>query len=414
MYIYKYLKYKKKYLILKGGMAKKSNTNFYINNKQLHNNINEYNYECNEKGTYDDLKNNYDIYKCDKTKCTKPKISFNPQNDSNMIYKCNKTAERNNFRLININGEIIKRCNKKREFVNLDKVKMQNGKMLYDNQELLKDRHKIKSGTFGAVYRMHNKDDSIELALKMGKTEYIKQEEVVFKLIGNDNTCKVIQGINKQNGIVMQLMDGDISKLAGVLHPSVVLQVCKSIAETLHCLFLRQLIYTDIKPDNTLFYCTGNGTFDIILGDVGDIFFLNKNQHKNNYVETYAYPYENERNESNNDKTDYFDLIKPMTLKNAENHLVWGVACLFFLMLDRDNNLRKELGWTRKHTNKDFLEKRIEIAKRLQEDPYKQYEEIKEMEVFAQAIVDPTIVRLKDIFSPDWINKKNYRISKEF
>jgi DNA ligase 1 len=300
--------------------------------------------------------------------------------------------------MLDRDGNVMKTtCSKARKDVDLQRVVYQNNQFLYGNVPLKLTT--LGSGTNGDVYAARSEDGSIELALKEMKYEGdLEVEKEAFRLIGKGR-CKIIEGMENQNMIVMPMMDGDMRPLIGKLHPSTVVKVCRSLAQTLRCLFAKNIMYTDIKPANTLYKCTGRGAMDILLGDVGDVFELEDGETYDEYVSTFPYPYKNERKDA--EQNDYFDLLEPITRGTAEHHLVWGVACFFFVMTSISYKTTTMLAHGRDHTNEEFMTVRNQLAKSVKAIP--------DAAVFAKALVDPTTVSLADMIKETREYKKPKR-----
>lgn len=301
--------------------------------------------------------------------------------------------------MLDLDGNLLHTCSKARQEVDLSGVTLGEGTVMYKGKRLKLEL--IGSGTYGKVYAARSKDGTIELAIKYltheGEAEV---EEKAFRLIEKNGMCNVVRGMGtNENAIIMPKMDGDLRSLIAKLHPTTVVEVCKSLAQTLHCLLVNNIMYTDIKPANTLYKCTGKGTFDILLGDVGDVFLLEKGTIYDEYISTFPYPYKTERKDSSKYNPTYSDLLDPMTIDTAEHHLVWGVACFFFVMLKQANVL--PLVHDRNYTNQEFLDVRKDLAKST----------IPEAAIFARALVDPTSVTLLEMMGRQ--KKSNRMVKKE-
>ena len=286
------------------------------------------------------------------------------------------------IKMLDRDGNVMETCLNARKDVDLKRVTYQNNQFMYGNVPL--NLTLIGWGVSGNVYAARSEDESIELALKAMNIKNLALEEEAFRLIGG--MCKVITGIKKQNIIVMPMMDGDMEFLQNKLHPTTVVGLCRSLAKTLQCLLARNIMYTDIKPANTLYKCTGKGTIDILLGDVGDVFALQDGETYGEYISTFPYPYKYERKDyPGEDDPNYLHLLEPMTRDTAERQLVWGVACFFFVMMT--DNI--QLMHNRNYTNKEFMAVRKQLAKSV--------ETIPDAAVFAKALVDPTAVLLAEM-----------------
>ena len=67
--------------------------------------------------------------------------------------------------------------------------------------------------------------------------------------------------------------------------------------KVLNCLWqiCTKIVYTDIKPQNLLYQCTGPSKFDVVLADLGDVIFMEPGQRVVWYAESYPYPFPKER-----------------------------------------------------------------------------------------------------------------------
>lgn len=304
------------------------------------------------------------------------------------------------MQFIDKQGNVLKANCSGKKLVDLKKVKLEDEEFSYEGKTLVPDL--FGKGAAGQIYRFQN--DDVHFVWKWFYTENAEQdlqEELnAYKLLEtmDASTCRVLhEGRERSGGIIMQMMDGSMDEFMGRMHPDGIVQLCISVAKSLQCLWKKSIVYTDVKPANILYKCNGNGTFDIVLGDVGDIrvFFPGNNSTKD-YVETFAYPYIKERLDFKKpDEVDYGNLIGPLTTENAEDHMVWAVACLFFVML-KPMTVIKYLSHNRMVSRDDFVEKRQEMAGLLQKDPFQQN---KTMLLLGKALVDPTSVRLAEIIN---------------
>ena len=290
--------------------------------------------------------------------------------------------------MLDQNGKLIN-CSRERQDVDLNKVTLKDGYVMYEGKKLTLKR--IGQGSYGDVYAATSDDKTIELAIKkFGNREEANMEKAAFKLLGK-KMCKVIEGISFDSIIAMQRMDGDLHSLIQKLHVTTVVEICKLLSKTLYCLLKHNIMYTDLKPANILYKCTGESMFDILLGDVGDVFFLEKGKQYDYYVSTFPYPFKKEGAAL----TLYEDLITPITSETAENHLVWGVACTFFIMMNSQNI--EKLAHTRRYSTKDFLTVRNDMRTL----------DTTQDNVFAKALLDPTSVSLSNICTSQVRNLNN-------
>ena len=255
----------------------------------------------------------------------------------------------------------------------------------------------LGQGSVGAVYKLSS--GNIELVWKEFEDDNEMESELeAFRTLekAQAGSCRVLSEGRERMGIVMQIMDGSMRDFLPqkLLHPETVLAVCVAVAESLQCLWSKRLFYSDVKPANTLYKCREDGKVDVVLGDVGDIVDFRERNSTNRYVETFAYPYEVERLDYKVDtEFAYDDLTSKLTVDTVEDHMVWSVACFFFMMLTPFEAV-KHLTHGRRTTKAAFLEKRREMAGLLNKAPYADDDRFA---WFAAAIVDPTSVRLSEV-----------------
>ena len=301
-------------------------------------------------------------------------------------------------------------CQQSRARVDLNEVSLVDRKFLYEGNEM--ELVPISRGSNGVVVRAYD-DKGVEFAVKIisppekpesneqdlkkyeqelkDYEQELKNERKAFEVLNELGCPNVVHGRPIKDGLLgfflMQLLDGDMQQLALRLPLNVVKDVCRSLANVLNCLWQSKIVYTDIKPANLLFRCTGPGTFDVVLADLGDVLMLNDNNKKIDfYSETFPYPFPNERMDTPTFGIfeEYKDLIGPLTMENAEHHMVWGVAAFFFVMMQGPDAV-SVLTWKRNFTNEEFLNRRQRLV-----------DSTEGAGIFGEALIDPDSFELKD------------------
>jgi serine/threonine protein kinase len=298
------------------------------------------------------------------------------------------------FPLIDTLGKPIKLCDEYRTIFDVENVNYvkSTDTFFYNKEPLLKTIIPNVNSSRGTFYKLQGtQNELLEFIIKHFEEEdEFEEEAMAFELLKNVD-CKVIEGkiVSRElKMIAMPSLDGDLSTFISdpKLAPSVVADITIRLAEILKCLYSKNIVYTDIKPANVLYRCRGGNRFDMFLGDVGDIINFDKNAEGVRYF-TATYPwYEVERKnywdavQSKYDKyfkdksaqeiyewlskkglankvTDLFNrkelliilksqidkqrsleipyskIISPITDKNAEKHIVWGVVMFYLLLI---------------------------------------------------------------------------------
>ena len=169
------------------------------------------------------------------------------------------------------------------------------------------------------------------------------------------------------------------------------------LQKVLNCLWQKKIVYTDIKPQNLLYQCTGPSKFDVVLADLGDVIFMEPGQRVAWYAESYPYPFPKERKDlpPSEKKVEYDDLIAPLTMENAEHHMVWGVAAFFFAMTHP--LAHNALYWGRDYTNEEFMKMRKMLVKTTEGGAG----------IFGKALLDPTKFKLSEFLGDSRKRKRS-------
>lgn len=211
-----------------------------------------------------------------------------------------------------------------------------------------------------------------EMPYKSEELDYeLKASEMLGAINVNGFPCNILHGPAQKSNIIekyviMEELDGDLWSLAKLqLHPRIVGRIASALARRMMCLWSNRLVYTDIKPQNVAYKCKDD-KFYISLIDLGDIFKLPESDSvKEDWVATYPF-YENEN-------VSFFASIKPITEKNAEFHMLWGICMLAITMLRDtiswsygiDQDVVKLLRHDRTISNAYCLEKRKDLKKEI-------------------------------------------------
>ena len=212
------------------------------------------------------------------------------------------------------------------------------------------------------------------------KSEELNYEVEASKMLGaiksNGFPCNILHGPAQKSNIIkkyviMEELDGDLWSLAKLrLHPRIVGRIASALARRMMCLWSNRLVYTDIKAPNVAYKCK-DGQFYISLIDLGDIFKLpNSDSVEDNWVATFPF-YENENASID---APFQAKIKPITEKNAEFHMLWGICMFAITMLKdtiswsygKDQNVVDLLKHNRVVSNTYFLKKRINLKQEIE------------------------------------------------
>ena len=213
-------------------------------------------------------------------------------------------------------------------------------------------------------------DDKVELNYEA------EASEMLGAIKSNGFPCNILHGPAQKSNIIekyviMEELDGDLWSLAKLkLHPRIIGRIASALARRMMCLWSNRLVYTDMKPPNVAYKCK-DGKFYISLIDLGDIFKLpNSDSVVDNWVATFPF-YENEN--ASNDAS-FQDKIKPITEKNAEFHMLWGICMLAITMLSyiiswsygKDQNVMDLLQHNRTVSKTFFLKKRKDLKEKIE------------------------------------------------
>jgi len=274
----------------------------------------------------------------------------------------------------------------------------------------------LQDDTIPAAYRNELKE-----FLEQGtELEPFEEEQQAFELL-KDTDCSMVRGKAiyvplKEAFVVMPQMDGDLDQLKN-LHYNSIVGVVKRYAEMLECLWKKNLVYTDIKGVNVAYRCVGDDRFELQGIDVGDVFKLKKGDEKKDYVATYPYYHEEACDEFDRrggqnmspyaqkklmrEVTGYFHRIEghPITLENAETHMVWGTAVMAAMLVE--HSWWEFFTWKRDVTTAGFQLIKERICEKLKKAVMATAEGYTPDKAFwdlvCKALMDPTTVTLKQL-----------------
>ena len=131
----------------------------------------------------------------------------------------------------------------------------------------------IGSGSYGAVYRLYDKEKNVAVAVKIVKHDSpaMFNEELVSNI-----GCNVLR-VKRLTDLFffMELASGSMIKFIQNVTLTIrkKLEIIDIIRKQILCLFDKskgKYLYTDVKLDNILYKCTGvSNNFKIFLGDLG-------------------------------------------------------------------------------------------------------------------------------------------------
>lgn len=138
--------------------------------------------------------------------------------------------------------------------------------------------------------------------------------------------AKNAQG-NKLNCVIMQLIEGNLSKISDYTISQdryiVLFQILLQVTKTLEILYKNNLYYFDYKFENIFYRCKDNDNIQIIFGDLGSISIAKNLDDDESYVSTY-----------------------PSYVLNdgpaKESDLIYGVGAMFMLFMDNDPKIARK------------------------------------------------------------------------
>ena len=163
--------------------------------------------------------------------------------------------------------------------------------------QILKER--ISSGSYGEVYLLKDVEgENIKIALKEFRKDVDPEMEVLKKLEEHGVNCNIMKArllelIDEKNELkpklvtVNELFNGTLEDLYSLeedafsssvalsdrthLQISTKIDMFQQLVEDLYCLAKKEFYYTDLKAENVLYKCVGNGKFRVAFGDLGSI-----------------------------------------------------------------------------------------------------------------------------------------------
>lgn len=318
--------------------------------------------------------------------------------------------------------------------VHKDKVNLNNlsfkEEKLTDGEQVLTKQRLLSSGTYGNVYLYETDDKQHTVVVKEFEDEEdFTAERDLARTVGA--VCGVVHSVPLDGKIIMHQYDGDLEKLT--LHIDVCAEITLAIANMLDCLWkTRGVVYTDVKVENTLYWCEDDGFISIALGDIGSMEKYKEEEALTEYIATFPLPSKKDLasqrthllyvetkleelkrllNSTNSTKkmkkkikesidqleqlrtkTKYYDLLEPLSRKNIPSFLAWQCACLFFVLIDEKGKQDKRQSlenylswesWTRYDNHDEFRKFREDLCNRLSKKGYLQNQTIARLcEVF--------------------------------
>ncbi len=329
--------------------------------------------------------------------------------------------------------------------VHKDKVNLNNlsfkEEKLTDGEQVLTKQRLLSSGTYGNVYLYETDDKEHTVVVKEFEDEEdFTAERDLAQTVGA--VCGVVHSVPLDGKIIMHQYDGDLEKLT--LHIDVCAEITLAIANMLDCLWkTRGVVYTDVKVENTLYWCEDDGFISIALGDIGSMEKYKEEEALKEYIATFPLPSKKDlasqrthllyvetkleelkrllnstkkmtkemtkkmkkkkikeykssidHLEQLRTKTKYYDLLEPLSRKNIPSFLAWQCACLFFVLIDEKGKQDKRQSlenylswesWTRYDNHDEFRKFREDLCNRLSTKGYLQNQTIARLcEVFKQ------------------------------
>ncbi len=215
--------------------------------------------------------------------------------------------------------------------------------LIINNKTVIFDmENQIACGGFGCVFKYSTiyENQKCFISVKYG---FVDEEIEIIKLLKKldnkeiynvlipaiyleNNNAKVNTQDKKLNCIIMEFIDGTISKISDytisenryILLFKILLQVVK----TLEILYKNNLYYFDYKFENIFYRCMNNDNIQIIFGDLGSISMV-KNLDDDNYVSSY-----------------------PTYVLNdgpaKESDLIYGAGAMFMIFMDHDPKMARK------------------------------------------------------------------------
>ena len=255
----------------------------------------------------------------------------------------NKIQKRTNKNLLktSLGTYEVSNCNKSMfKDIDLNKIKSINDikndifELYYldeNNEKIyLNKKQFIAGGSYGKVYRIYDKDEKINVALKTYNNPKDKEVNVIKKLNKENINCNILGSkifkVGADNYVsVCELYSDSLQKSSFLkeLNINSKILIIKQLAKDLLCLYKKGYFYTDIKLANTLYKCLSNKKIKVTLGDVGSICF------KKEYCTVTNMPFE----------------FKHKNPRGTSGAIVWGLGIMFLSMLHNEGNI-KEFHWS--------------------------------------------------------------------
>jgi len=241
--------------------------------------------------------------------------------------KCVKNTPGLKNTLVRINN-----CKKQKQIlpINLNNINIHtnnchnnfNFKLTYTNNNTdinLCNINYINKGSWGSIYKFSDRENKYNVAVKIYKHQSDNEINIIKKLNKQNITCNIINSrllyFNKKYIGVMDLTNGDLTKMIGKLSITKIVTIVKNIAKDLKCINTVGLSYTDLKCENILIKCDGDSLLTFI-GDIGGICDKGKGN-----ICTYT-PWE-------------YRFTKGFPICNAKS-MVWGLGLILCDLLDEN------------------------------------------------------------------------------
>jgi len=258
---------------------------------------------------------------------------------------------------------ICKTPQNKTKLLDLSKIQVINNILVYKTGgkkiEFENDNTKweyIAEGTYGIIVKSKSKTTNDSILLKIFKKEKHSYEEIeVIEYLEKQHiNCNIINAVvvnlDIGNVIIMNRLDGDLSKLKGTIRKNYIPSFINEFISLYNCLVVNGLGYLDIKLDNILYKCIDDTNLILRVGDLGSIGLLNTR------ASTYTYKsYEDRYSES-------FQII------TNEKNMIYIIGITILDLLQKDNKIHKFFSRKQIHKKtskeiKTFVKKNIEKNK---------------------------------------------------
>ena len=218
----------------------------------------------------------------------------------------------------------------------------------------LTEKQFLGDGSFGAVYRLYDKSQKYNVALKTYYNNHDNEIKILKQLKVKNVDCNLLSCslLQKSNGnyiSICELYSNNLVKLQSQFKKMTIeekLKIFKQLTNDLYCLYKKGFAYTDIKLENTLYKCINKNKIKIAFGDLGSICNIGKT------IATISNPPFESRKDLFNTKCN-------------EKTVIWGLGVMFLtILLNRE--FISHLEWTNFEyiTKENYLEIRNKLLSR--------------------------------------------------